>query len=309
MKYLIIGTGGVGGSIAAFLSLAGKDVTCIARGGHLEAIQANGLKLKSGLKGECVVPLKACTAESYSDKADVIFVCVKGYSLDSVTELIARAAQKDTLVIPILNVFGVGPKLQRCIPAVTVLDGCIYIVGFISDLGEITQMGTIFRLIFGAHQGTDVAPELLELVQKDLQESGIKAFISTDIRRDTFAKWSYISAMACTGAYYNVTMGELQKEGAIRDTFIGLSQESAALGAKLGITFKMDLLTHNLKIIDSLDPESTASMQKDLARKHKSEIQDLLFDMIALAEEAGLSVPVYRKVAEMFKQYTNNIQL
>lgn len=35
MKYLIAGTGGVGGSIAAFLSLAGKDVTCIARGEHL----------------------------------------------------------------------------------------------------------------------------------------------------------------------------------------------------------------------------------------------------------------------------------
>ena len=47
MKYLIAGTGGVGGSIAGFLSLAGKDVTCIARGAHLQSIQTNGLKLKS----------------------------------------------------------------------------------------------------------------------------------------------------------------------------------------------------------------------------------------------------------------------
>ena len=44
MKYLIAGTGGVGGSIAGFLSLAGKDVTCIARGAHLQAIQTNGLR-------------------------------------------------------------------------------------------------------------------------------------------------------------------------------------------------------------------------------------------------------------------------
>ena len=51
MKYLIAGTGGVGGSIAGFLSLAGKDVTCIARGAHLQAIRTNGLKLKSDLKG------------------------------------------------------------------------------------------------------------------------------------------------------------------------------------------------------------------------------------------------------------------
>ena len=48
MKYLIAGTGGVGGSIAGFLSLAGKDVTCIARGAHLQSIQTNGLKNLAG---------------------------------------------------------------------------------------------------------------------------------------------------------------------------------------------------------------------------------------------------------------------
>ena len=51
MKYLIAGTGGVGGSIAAFLSLAGKYVTCIARGEHLAAIREHGLRLHSDLKG------------------------------------------------------------------------------------------------------------------------------------------------------------------------------------------------------------------------------------------------------------------
>lgn len=74
MKYLIAGTGGVGGSIAGFLSLAGKEVTCIARGAHLEAIQTNGLKLKSDLKGEHSLRVSACAAEAYNEKADVIFV-------------------------------------------------------------------------------------------------------------------------------------------------------------------------------------------------------------------------------------------
>lgn len=52
LKYLIAGTGGVGGSIAAFLALSGKDVTCIARGEHLTAMRENGLQLHSDLKGE-----------------------------------------------------------------------------------------------------------------------------------------------------------------------------------------------------------------------------------------------------------------
>lgn len=300
MKYLIAGTGGVGGSIAGFLSLAGKEVTCIARGAHLEAIQADGLKLKSDLKGEHTLRVKACAAEAYNEKADVIFVCVKGYSVDSITELIKRAAHQDTIVIPILNVYGTGPRIQQLVPGVTVLDGCIYIVGFVSGTGEITQMGSIFRLVYGAHKGTLVAPKLLEAVQQDLQESGIKAEISPDINRDTFIKWSFISAMAVTGAYHDVPMGELQKPGKVRDTFIGLSTESAALGKKLGIEFEEDIVTYNLKVMDKLAPESTASMQKDIERGHESEIQGLLFDMITAAEAQGIDMPTYQEVAKKF---------
>ena len=103
LKYLIAGTGGVGGSIAAFLSLSGKDVTCIARGEHLAAIRGNGLQLHSDLKGEHCLKVAAFTAEEFQGKADVIFVCVKGYSVDSITELIRHAAHKDTVVIPILK--------------------------------------------------------------------------------------------------------------------------------------------------------------------------------------------------------------
>lgn len=300
MKYLIIGTGGVGGSIAGFLALAGKEVTCIARGAHLEAIQAHGLRLKSDLKGDQTLRIKACRAEEYNEKADVIFVCVKGYSVGSIIELIRRASHTDTLVIPILNVYGTGPRIQQLIPETTVLDGCIYIVGFVSAMGEVTQLGTIFRLVYGAHQGTTVATHILETIQQELQESGIKADLSADINRDTFIKWSFISAMAVTGAYYDVPMGEVQKPGKVRDTFIGLSSESAALGKKLGIVFPEDTVTYNLKVVDRLAPESTASMQKDLAKGNDSEIQGLLFDMIAAAEAQGIDMPTYREVAKKF---------
>lgn len=146
-KYLIVGTGGVGGSIAGFLALAGKDVTCIARGKHLEAIREKGLHLRSDLKGNHFLPVQACTAEEYNEKANVIFVCVKGYSLDSIKDLLEKASDKDTLIIPILNVYGTGPRIGQLVSHVTVLDGCIYIVGFVSGPGEITQMGKIFRLV------------------------------------------------------------------------------------------------------------------------------------------------------------------
>lgn len=301
LSYLIVGTGGVGGCIAGFLALADKKVSCIARGEHLEALRSKGLRLHSDLKGEHTLHISATTAEEFTDKADVIFVCVKGYSISSITDLIQRASTPQTVVIPILNVYGTGPRIQSQVPEVTVLDGCIYIVGFVSGMGEISQMGNIFRLVFGAHEGTDVPRETLEAVQRDLTESGIRAEISDDIRRDTFVKWSFISAMAVTGAYYDVPMGEVQKPGEVRDTFIGLSRESAELGRRLGIRLNRDLVEYNLKVIDSLDPHSTASMQKDMARGHESEVQGLLFDLLAACEAEGIDCPTYRMVAQKFR--------
>lgn len=299
-KYLVIGTGGVGGSIAGFLALAGKDVTCIARGKHLEAIRKHGLHLKSDLKGEHYLPIKACTAEEYNDKADVVFVCIKGYSIDSIKDVLEKSAHPDTLVIPILNVYGTGPRIGRLVPSVKVLDGCIYIVGFVSGEGEITQMGRIFRLIFGARPEQNIPHEALDEIAGVLQACGIKAEVFDDINRDTFIKWAFISAMACTGAYHDVPMGEVQHDGPVRNTFIGLSRESAEMGHRLGVAYPEDPVAYNLKVIDKLDPHSTASMQKDLAKGHQSEIQGMLFDVIKLGEELGTDLTTYRKVAAKF---------
>jgi 2-dehydropantoate 2-reductase len=297
VRYLIIGAGGTGGSIAGFLTLGGKDVCCVARGAHLEAIQNQGLRLMSDIKGLHTLPVKACTESEYSAKADVIFVCVKGYSLPSIIDLLQRAAHADTLIVPILNGYGTGDKLERMTGLRNIVDGCIYIVSYISAPGEITQMGPVFRLIFGPRPAQIVPSERLEAIQTDCQASGIRTIVSSDIRRDTFIKWSFISAMACTGAYHHATMGALQRPGPERDTFTALSNESTRAGRSLGLDVPGDQTEKNLQIIDALAPESTASMQKDLALGRPTEINELLFDMLAFARRAGVDTPVYQRMA------------
>lgn len=302
MKYLVFGTGGVGGSIAAFLHLSGCDVDCIARGEALEAINRRGLVFHSDVKGEHTLPIKAYGADSYPHKADVIFVTVKGYSIDSIAPSIINCAHKDTVVIPVLNVYGTGARIAANAPGVNVLDGCIYIVGFKSGIGEITQMGDIFHLVYGVPRGRTVAAGTLDRINRDLTAAGIKVTLSDDIDRDTFIKWSYISAMALTGAYFDIPMGPIQHPGKERDLFIGLTRESKAIGEKLGIDFGCDLVEHHLAVMDSLDPHSTASLQKDLKAGHESEIQGQLFDIIDRARTLGIPTPVYDTVATRFRK-------
>lgn len=72
------------------------------------------------------------------------------------------------------------------------------------------------------------------------------------------------------------------------------------MGHRLGVAYPEDPVAYNLKVIDELDPHSTASMQKDLAKGHQSEIQGMLFDVIKLGEELGTDLTTYRKVAAKF---------
>ena len=82
MKFCIFGAGGTGGTLAAYLAMAGNDVTLIARGAHLQAIRENGLILHTNHRGtETIENITACTEAEYNDCPDVLFVCVKYYNI------------------------------------------------------------------------------------------------------------------------------------------------------------------------------------------------------------------------------------
>ena len=145
MRYLIIGAGGTGGILGAYMTKAGKDVTLIARNAHLAAMQEHGLTLRHLWDGTVeTIPVRAENMESYenkiktageAEKPDVILVCVKGYSLDSTVPFIQKIAKKTTIVIPILNIYGTGGRLQEKLPGILVTDGCIYVSANIEGPG------------------------------------------------------------------------------------------------------------------------------------------------------------------------------
>ena len=119
LKYVITGAGGTGGILGAHLAGAGKDVTLIARGKHLEAIRTQGLTVEhlwDHTKEQLSV--NACTMDAYIETPDVILVCVKGYSLADTVPFIRRVAGEHTIVIPVLNIYGTGEKLQEQLPGI-----------------------------------------------------------------------------------------------------------------------------------------------------------------------------------------------
>lgn len=172
-----------------YLANNGKDVTFIARGVHLKAIKENGLIIHSSRKGEMkLINVKACHGDEELGKFDVIFVCVKGYSLYETTPTIKKASHAKTIVIPILNALNAQEKLSKVLSDITILDGCIYVGGYISAPGEITQTMKTFGVVFGARDNIKVDINILHKIQLDLEEAGIDGIISDNIRRDIFKK-------------------------------------------------------------------------------------------------------------------------
>ena len=134
-------------------------------------------------------------------KADVILVCVKKYSLDSCIPFIQNISHENTIVVPVLNVYGTGAYLQEKLPKVLVTDGCIYVSANIKQAGVLLQHGEILRVFFGVREKEDLkklngqldgeykAERLLKKIAQDFKDSGIDGILSDNIKRDALTKF------------------------------------------------------------------------------------------------------------------------
>ena len=301
MKYLVIGAGGTGGPIAAHLKKSGADVAVIARGEHLEVIKKDGLTIKKSDNTEFTVKIDAYCEEEYCDKADVIFVTVKSYSVDSVVDLIKKAAHENTVVIPLLNVFTTGEHLSEKLPGLYVVDGTMYIVASIKAPGVITMNADIFRVIFGERKGQK-AEKILDFVAEDMLSKGINARHTDEIRKDALLKFSFISPMAATGVYHKCRAGDMQKEGKERETFKSLVNEVVALARSMGIEFEENLVERSLKLLDARTPDMISSMQRDVEAGKQSEFDGLIHSVARISKEKNLGHSTYEMISDFGKE-------
>ncbi len=310
MKIVIFGAGGTGGTLAGYLAKSGEDVTIIARNKNLKALRNNGLTVKRGFADTIhIQPIKAFPMEDYpsTDTPDVIFVCTKYYSLSAPIAFARRIARADTLIIPILNVFGTGKVMQDELLGLTCLDGCIYVWAKIEAPGIIVEPEKILRVFFGFRPGqSQHLKEKAKKLESILRKADIDGHFSEEIQRDALQKFALVSPMGAAGLYRNVTSTELQQDGPDRELFIGLTEEVKALGIGMGIHFQEDITKAALKVIDHSKPGLTTSMMRDVASGGKSEFSGLVDRIVLLGKEYHVPTPLYQKISDWGKE--NHIQ-
>src|SRR5581483_917426 len=152
VRFIMMGSGGMGAYFGGLLARAGHNVTFIARGANLEALRTQGLTVRPG--GEAFhVAARATNDPSEAGVVDVIWLCVKTYDLDAAIHLIKPAVGPETMVLPVQNGVEAGERIGAIVGAGAVLGGVVDGGATLIEPGVVEQKMGRCALRFGELHG------------------------------------------------------------------------------------------------------------------------------------------------------------
>src|SRR6478735_9991227 len=228
MRIAVVGAGGVGGGFGAALARAGADVTFIARGAHLAAMKADGLKIESPRGDTHLAPTQATDDPKSVGKVDIVLFCVKLWDLESAGEHIKPLVGPGTAVIPLQNGIDAAERLIPILGERAVMGGVAQISASIVAPGVIQQVGTFMRMVFGELDGTRStrAEAFLALCLK----AGFDATLSEQIVTELWMKFILLACNASITAATRQPLGKLREAADLRPIMMAAFQETIDIG-------------------------------------------------------------------------------
>jgi 2-dehydropantoate 2-reductase len=149
MRVVVYGTGGAGGYFGAQLALSGEQVIFVARGDHLKALRANGLRLETS-KGDTVIhPVEATDDPATVTGADVVLVGVKAWQVPDAAQALQPLVGRGTSVVPLQNGVEAASQLSTVLGADHVLGGMCGTLSWIAGPGHIRSASDQNFIKFG----------------------------------------------------------------------------------------------------------------------------------------------------------------
>lgn len=316
MKICIYGAGAIGGFLGARLSQAGSDVALIARGPHLAAMRANGLRLIG--EDEDIVTRPAATDNpAEAGPQDAVIITVKAPAVAGLAEALQPLVGPETMIVTAMNgiphwyfhahggpldgerVKSVDPdgilwdKLppERCI-------GCV-----VYPAGEIVEPGVVQvthgnRFMLGEPDGS--RSERVTALSKALTAAGFKAPVRTRIRDDIWVKlWGNMSFNPVS-ALTHATLENIAADPGVRAVIRAMMVEGQAVAEAMGVKFSVDVDT---RIGWAADVGAhRTSMLQDLVNGKPMEIDALVTAIQELGRLAKMPTPTLDMVLALVQQ-------
>jgi 2-dehydropantoate 2-reductase len=294
MKIAIMGTGGVGGYYGGLLAQQGHDVTFIARGKHLKAIQENGLQVKS-IHGDFLVqPAQATDDTGQIGSVDLVVFCTKTYSIDESARQIQPMVGAETTVLPLQNGIDAAERIGGVVGMEHLLGGVTWISSAVEAAGVIKQISQFRRVVTGELDGQATAR--VQAVYKAFEETGITAELSENILKVLWTKFVFISTASSLGSLTRLPIGEYRSIPETRAMMTGLMQEVEAVARAQGVELGQDVVQKSLDFVDNAAPHIKPSMQLDVEAGRRSELESMIGVIGRKGRELGVPTPVAEMV-------------
>jgi 2-dehydropantoate 2-reductase len=310
MRFAVLGAGAIGAYVGAALARGGTDVTLIARGPHLQAMQEHGVQVLSP-RGDFHAHPRATDDIEAVGEADAVFVAVKAYSLPDLAPRLAAALAPGTAVIAaqngipwwyfqshpgplegaVLESVDPGGTISRSIPPEAVVGCVVYSSTEIVEPGVIRHIeGTRFTI--GEPDGT-ISDRCLR-ISEAFKAGGLKAPVEERLRDQIWLKLVGNVAFNPVTALTGATLGELATQSEMVDLLRRILEESAEVAARLGVELPVSL-ERRLEAGFEVGDHKT-SMLQDLEAGKPLEIDCLTGAVLELGTILDVPAPSMRAV-------------
>ena len=309
MKICVVGAGAIGGYVAVRLAQAGHAVSAIARGPHLAAIRAHGLKLVEAAQELVATDLEATDRIADLDTQDVVLLALKAHQIAAVVDDLPVLLGPDTVLVTLQN--GIpwwyfqklrGPYADRVVETVdpggvlfNAIDpnriiGCIgYPAATIVEPGVIRHIeGNRFPV--GELDGSD--SDRVRLVSGLLEQADFKSRVLDDIRSEIWLKlWGNLTFNPISALTHS-TLVDICQFPLTRELAAAMMTEAQVIGERLGARFRVPM-ERRIAGAEGVGKHKT-SMLQDVEAGKPLEIDGMLGVVVELAAITGVEVPTLR---------------
>lgn len=307
MKICIVGAGAIGGYLGAKLALAGEEVTLIARGAHLQAIQEKGLRLRSSDHIEDLIKdIRATQSIEEAGKQDVVIVALKAQSVPSVAPSLPALYHDETMVATAQNgipwwyfrkidtpyadyrIQTVDPEgtVEANIPIDRVIGCVVYPAAELAEPGVVQHIeGDRFTL--GELDGSK--SDRLQALSQSFRKAGLKAPVRNQIRNELWVKlWGNL-AFNPISALTRATLEQICQYPQTRELARNMMAEAQAIGEKLGVEFGIPL-EQRIEGAEKVGAHKT-SMLQDIEAGRPTEVDAIVGSVAELGRLLEIPTP------------------
>jgi 2-dehydropantoate 2-reductase len=296
MKIAIMGSGGVGGYFGARLAAAGHEVTFIARGAHLAAIQSAGLVVQSPLGNLHLAPAKAVAEAREAPMPDAVIFAVKMGDTERAATSLRPLMGKDTPVFTFQNGVEASEIIEKCLGPGHVVPGVARIAAHIAKPGIIEHANQLADLEFG--ESDNRPSERSAALLAACKAAGISARISADVVRALWMKFALLAPMSGVTTLTQRPAGAIRSHPETRALLEAAVGEVVAVGAAAGGRLTAADRDAILKSIDALPEAMTTSMAHDRAAGKPLEMPWLSGAVVRLGQRYGIPTPTHRFITQ-----------